>query len=86
MFKFLRYYALASGVVMLVSLATAVFLYHRNEVEELVGQGERDNLILAQSLANAAWPGGGDASPENGETLSRAAQAAASGLPILAAA
>ncbi|PIW28135.1 MAG: hypothetical protein COW30_08365 [Rhodospirillales bacterium CG15_BIG_FIL_POST_REV_8_21_14_020_66_15] len=55
-FNLLRYFSLASAVVVILSCIALGFIYRSFAVAESIRVSERHNVELARSFANALWP------------------------------
>ena len=55
MFRFVRFFLLTSAL-MVVAIVVALGVHRQNEVNRLIQFAERQNVALAQSLANTIWP------------------------------
>lgn len=56
MFKLLRYFSLASALVITVVTAVLVLFHRQGAVSELIASSETHNASLARSFANTIWP------------------------------
>ena len=57
MFRLVRYFAVTSAVALIAVALVLYLLYRQTAVEEIVEAAQNSNAVLAQSLANALWPG-----------------------------
>ncbi len=56
MFKLLRYFSIASALVLMAVTAFLVIAYRHLAVQQVVDQGEAANVALAQMISNTVWP------------------------------
>ena len=56
MFRLLRYFLITSAITFIVATLSFAYMFQQSAVEELVELAERQNMVLAQSFANALWP------------------------------
>ncbi len=56
MFPLLRYFAIASAVLLLLTTALVVTLYRQTSLHHMVAHGEDASVIIARSLHNSLWP------------------------------
>jgi PAS domain S-box-containing protein len=55
MFRLIRFFLFTSTIA-IAAIAIAIILHRQNEVGRLINFAERQNVALAQSLANTLWP------------------------------
>jgi len=56
LFKFLRFFSIASAVAFIGMTVILLFIYRELGLEQVANEVERENVVISQAFTNALWP------------------------------